>query len=137
MVVEMHLDDRQLHRKDRAVRAQGLDLDASAEHATVARGEVPAHALRVSLTQIWWDDQLVDRPAQRLGPAVTEGGFGGPVEFPDAAILVNRDDTIEGSVDNRGMDRLQLPGRTRALGGGARHVAIARTRAGMLRPAGV
>src|SRR5262249_34750946 len=72
-------------------------------------GEVAGQALLVPFPQRRRDDELGQRPAQDLGPAVAEDGLGGGGELDDPAPVVHRDDAVQRRLPGPRLAGLPLP----------------------------
>ena len=113
------LADRQLDRERLAVGAEPLDLDPPADHARLAGPQIAPHALAMQLAHVRRNDQLGQRPTKRGAALDAEQALGGGIELDDGAVLVDRDQAVEGVVDGRGFERLAVgdPRQRAALGG--------------------
>ena len=83
----------------------------------------------MSIAKLGWDDQLGKLTAEHVLPPVAERLLGGAVELEHVAEVIDRDDRVQGRVEDReGMgltraqSRLAVRGsrRSLAVGGGGR-----------------
>ncbi len=131
--VDLHPADRELRREHGAVRTHRFDVDATAEQrACSLRRPICGPAgqrLPVRSAELGRHDQLGELSAEHVLFPVAERLLGGPVELEHAAEVIDRDDRVQGRVEDReGMglaraqSRLAVRGSRRSLaaGGGGR-----------------
>ena len=103
-----HFLDRDLDRNHRAVGAQGLGLDASADHPLLAGHQIAVEAGLMRGTVDVRHDQLVQRPPQDRVAAPAERGDRGRIELDDPALLVDGDDAVVDHLHDRGVEALPV-----------------------------
>jgi hypothetical protein len=86
--------DHHLHREQVAVAVQGVDLDPAVQQRPLPRRQVVAASLLVGVPRRLGDDQLHQRPADRLGGGPAEGLLGPPVPCGDPPAGVDRDEGL-------------------------------------------
>jgi hypothetical protein len=97
-----HRPDHHLDGELVAVPVQGGDLDPPVQQRPVARLQEPPAALVVGLARLLGDDQLGQRPPHRLLPGPAEGGRGLGVPTGDDAGGVDRDEGLNGRLQDVG-----------------------------------
>ena len=106
-----HLADRELHRKDRAVAALGLDFAADADDPLLAGAQIAGEVAVMPLA-IGRGHQAADVAADHLLGAIAEHLRGGGVERLDDPGLVDGDQAVGRGIDDRAQQRVALEPRT-------------------------
>ncbi len=101
--------DGELDRELPPVRVQAGQLDPLPEDRSLAGSEVPVHAPSVSVAERGWHDELVHRPADRLGARVPERALGRRVPLDDPPVGVDDDDAVHGRTQYGPLQRLARP----------------------------
>ena len=91
----LNLRDRQLHGKLRAVGAHRPHLEPPAQDGVVTGLAMPGETGAMPFPEIGRDDQVRERPADRVVSAIAERALGSRVELDDAALHIHRDDAVE------------------------------------------
>ena len=98
--------DDQLDRKLAAVRAHALRLDRVAAERPVPRSHVPREPSAMRVAPGRRDDQLGQFAPDHLLGAVAERALGRAVDLDHVAVVVHRDDAVEGRVQDRALARV-------------------------------
>jgi hypothetical protein len=106
--------DGELDRKQRAVGALGLELDALLEDAVVAAFQQAPQATAMRLAVGGRDDQLGHVGADHVVARVAEEPLGGGVELDDDTVRVDRDDPVQGDAQDGIVDAGSRDGEVRS-----------------------
>jgi hypothetical protein len=98
---ELDGGDRELDGEGRAVGSHRLDFDATAQHGTLAGGEVSRDPAAVLGPRVGRDDQLGHLPPDDLRLHIPEGPFGGGVPLAHRPVVIDRDDGVERGTQDR------------------------------------
>src|ERR1700720_3396223 len=100
-ILRANPNDREFHRKLRAIAPHRRQLDLFTQETAIARGKITGQAALVPFAQRRWNNYFRQELANRFLAPIAKRFFRRGIELNDSALMVHRDNAVKTRFQNR------------------------------------